>query len=232
MAGHAAQATSIRTMLFCKLGSYTGKTTNQSPENHSGKEPPSTRELVEGANLFFNEFEDPVILLVTHRVGEVGNPSWGSERLAQYQLDAKPFLDVNWRMADLDWTREDWRFLARRNASALLTTAEGRAEYEREFKDAPLLLDTKQQTAKQEDGADRYNAERFDLLPERRMCKSHGSVLRIQQLEARQYFNTAGGNVEQSWPATVRSFGCFFCLCSASCRSFAPSLCQVGDFDI
>ena len=115
---------------------------NQPPENYRGKEPPSTKELVEGANLFLNEFEDLVMLLATHRVDETGDPSWSSERRAQYQLDAKRFLEVTRRMADLDWTREDWRFLARRNASALLAAAGGRAEYEREFKDAASLVDT------------------------------------------------------------------------------------------
>ena len=56
----------------------------------------------------------------------------------------------------------------RRNASALFATAAGRAEYEREFKDAPLLMDTRQQTAKLEDGADRYNAERLERLARER----------------------------------------------------------------
>ena len=105
-----------------------------------------------------------MLLLQTHRVDEEGDPSWSAERLAQYQQDAKRFLEVTRRMADLEWTREDWRFLARRNASALLASAAGRAEYEREFKDAPLLMDTRQQTAKLEDGADRYNADRLERL--------------------------------------------------------------------
>ena len=66
--------------------------------------------------------------------------------------------------ADLDWTREDWRFLAKRNASAILTTAEGREVYQREFQDALLLMDTRKATAGQEDGADRYNAQRLERL--------------------------------------------------------------------
>ena len=163
-AGHLAQAAPIGDDPVFKPGGYSGKSTNRAPEGYRVKEPPTTKALMDDANLFLTEFEDVVMLLETHRVDEDGEPGWSEERLAQYRQDAKRFLEVTRRMADLEWTREDWRFLARRNASALLSTAEGRAEYEREFKDAPLLMDTRQQTAKQEDGADRYNAERLERL--------------------------------------------------------------------
>ena len=46
----------------------------------------------------------------------------------------------------------------------LLSTAEGRATYDREFKDAPLLFDGKKRNARGEDGADRYNGERLEQL--------------------------------------------------------------------
>ena len=101
------------------------------------------------------------MLLDTHRVEE-GDPRWSEERRARYQQDARRFLEVIRRMADFEWTREDWRFPARRNASFLLSTAEERIEYEREFTDALLRMDTRQQTAKQDDGADRYNAVRLE----------------------------------------------------------------------
>ena len=114
--------------------------------------------------MFLNDFRGVVMLLAAHRVDEEGDPSWSSERLAQYQQDAKRFLDVTRRMADLDWTHEEWRFLGRRKASAVPAAAGCRAECEREFKDAPLPTDTKQQTAKQEDGTDRYNSERLERL--------------------------------------------------------------------
>ena len=104
------------------------------------------------------------MLLETHRVDEEGDPSWSTERLAQYQRDAQEFLQVTRRMADLEWTRADWRFLAKRNASALLATADGRDVYQRLFQDAPLLMDTRRTTARQEDGADRYNAQRLERL--------------------------------------------------------------------
>ena len=44
-------------------------------------------------------------------------------------------------MADLEWTWQDWQFLAKRNKRTLLSSAEGKATYDREFKDAPLLFD-------------------------------------------------------------------------------------------
>ena len=120
LAGHLAQATPIGDDPVFKPGGYTGKSTNRPPENYRGPDPPTTKELVERANLFLREFEDVVMLLETHRVDEGGDPSWSDDRRTQYQRDAKRFLEVTRRMADLGWTREDWRFLARRNASALL----------------------------------------------------------------------------------------------------------------
>ncbi len=164
LAGHLAQAAPIADDPVYKTGPYKGKGLNKPPDNYRGEPPPSLAELVERARLFLEEFEDVVQLLETHRVDEDGDKSWSEERRAQYQRDAQEFLKVTRRMADLEWTRADWRFLAKRNASALLATAEGRAVYEREFKDAPLLVDTKKATARQEDGADRYNAERLERL--------------------------------------------------------------------
>ena len=67
-------------------------------------------------------------------------------------------------MADLEWTRQDWQSLAKRNKHLLLSTAGVRATFDREFKDAPLLLDGKKRNARGEDGADRYNAERLERL--------------------------------------------------------------------
>ena len=53
-------------------------------------------------------------------------------------------------MADLEWTRQDWQFLAKRNKRTLLSSAEGKATYDREFKDAPLLFDGKKRNARGE----------------------------------------------------------------------------------
>ena len=137
---------------------------NKPPDNYSGPQPPSVADFVDKARLFLDEFQDVAMLLEPHRVDESGDATWSDARRAQYQRDAQRFMQVTRRMADLEWTREDRRFLASRNASALLSTDEGRAVYEREFKDAPLLMDTKTPTARQEDGADRYNAERLERL--------------------------------------------------------------------
>ena len=116
------------------------------------------------ARVFLSEFDDVVALLETHRVDEEGSKAWSPERLARYQADAKEFLAVTRRMADLEWSRADWEFLARRNASRLLATAEGRKVYDEEFKDAPLLMDTRATTAQQQAGADAYNRERLERL--------------------------------------------------------------------
>ena len=70
-------------------------------------------------------------------------------------------------MADLDWDREDWRWLSKRNKRNLLCTAAGRNEYEREFGNALLLMDGKRRNAKGEDGADAYNAEELERLSAR-----------------------------------------------------------------
>ena len=164
LAGHLAQAAPIGDDPVYKEGPYKGKGLNKPPDNYSGPEPPSVADFVDKARLFLDEFQDVAMLLETHRVDESGDATWSDARRAQYQRDAQRFLQVTRRMADLEWTREDRRFLASRNASALLSTEEGRAVYEREFKDAPLLMDTKKPTARQEDGADRYNAERLERL--------------------------------------------------------------------
>ena len=62
-------------------------------------------------------------------------------------------------MAFLERTRQDWQFLAKRDKRLLLSTDGGRAAYEREFKDAPLLFDGEKRSARGENGADRYNEE-------------------------------------------------------------------------
>ena len=103
------------------------------------------------------------MLLNTHRAAEDGDKSWSVER-QRYRLDAQRFLAVARRMADLEWTREDWRWLSTRNARSLLTTEERRAVYEREFRDAPLLMDGKKTNMRGEDGADRNNKDRLEQL--------------------------------------------------------------------
>ena len=90
--------------------------------------------------------------------------SWSVGRRERYRLDAQRFLAVTRRMADLEWTREDWRWLSTRNARSLLTTEEGRAVYERDFRDAPLLMDGKKTNMRGEDGADRNNKDRLEQL--------------------------------------------------------------------
>ena len=87
-------------------------------------------EFVNDARLFVQGFEDVALLLNTHRVDEDGDETWPAERREAYKGNAQKFLEVTRRMADLEWTRQDWQFLAKRNKRTLLSTAEGRATLE------------------------------------------------------------------------------------------------------
>ena len=137
---------------------------NKPPDNYTGPEPKTVADFVNDARLFLQEFDDVALLLNAHRVDEDGDETWSAERREAYKANAQKFLEVTRRMADLEWTRQDWQFLAERNKRTLLSSAEGKATYDREFKDAPLLFDGKKRNARGEDGADRYNAERLEQL--------------------------------------------------------------------
>ena len=98
-AGHLAQAAPIGDDPVYKSGPYTGKGLNTPPKGYSGKEPPTYESFLRDARVFL---EDVAMLMETHRVDEAGDPSWSAERLAQYQRDAKTFLEVTRRIADLE----------------------------------------------------------------------------------------------------------------------------------
>ena len=167
MAGHLAQAQPIGDDPVFKTGPYTGKGLNRPPKGRDVPEAPDLKTLSEAGRLFLDEFEDVSILRATHRVDLEGEKHWSGERKARYGQDAQRFLEVTRRMADLEWDRDNWRRFSKRNKRNLLSTAEGRAEYEREFANALLLMDVKQRTAKGEDGADAYNSEELDRLSTR-----------------------------------------------------------------
>ena len=139
--------------------------------------------MVSDARFFLQVFDDVALLRNTDRMDEDGDESWSVERRQAYKANARKFLEVTRRMADLEWTRQDWQFLAKRNKRTLLSSAEGKATYDREFKDAPLLFDGKKRNARGEDGADRYNAERLEqLLRETESCLP---ILGIRALHVR-----------------------------------------------
>ena len=181
LAGHLAQAAPIGDDPLYKPGRYQGKGVNKPPDNYRGPAPKTLAEFVDTARLFLAEFEDVALLLNTHRVDEDGDKSWSAGRRERYRLDAQRFLAVTRRMADLEWTREDWRWLSTRNARSLLTTEEGRAVYEREFRDAPLLMDGKKTNMRGEDGADRNNKDRLEQLSR----ESRRPILAIKALHQR-----------------------------------------------
>ncbi len=181
LSGHLAQAAPIGGDALYKPGGYKGRGLNKAPDNYSGPTPKTLAEFVNDARLFLFEFEDVALLRATHRVEHEGDKSWPEERRARYRHDADKFLEVTRRMADLEWTRPDWQWVAQRNKRTLLMTEEGRATYEREFKDAPLLFDGKKRNARGEDGADHYNAERLERLSR----ESGLPILGIRALHAR-----------------------------------------------
>ena len=88
---------------------------NKPPGNYGGAERETLAEFVSYAGLFLQEFDDVALLLHTHRVDEDGDESWSEERRDAYRANARKFLEVTRRMADLEWTRQDWQFLAKRN---------------------------------------------------------------------------------------------------------------------
>ena len=164
LSGHLAQAPPIGDEPIYKTGAYTGKALNKPPTGDSGPGAKSHADFVAMSQLFLQEFEDVAMLLRTHRVDDTGDVNWTRERRAQYKADADRFLEVTSRMADLEWTRDDHAWLAKRNLSSLLTTHLGRETVHREFEDAILLMDTRKTTSTGQDGADRYNDDRLRKL--------------------------------------------------------------------
>ena len=104
------------------------------------------------------------MLLGCHRRDAEGHPSWSAERRAKHRADSERFQTILDRMADLDWSREDHAWLARRTQGAMCATAAGRELFEREFKDAPYLMDGKRTNQQGHDGADHYNEQRLREL--------------------------------------------------------------------
>jgi hypothetical protein len=89
-----------------------------------------------------------------------------SETRALYAEDAAKFLQYTRCMADCTWSPAQWNWLAHRNRSVLQETLEGRARLKRLDK-APLLMDTRVDTAAGQVGADRLNELRLQQLAAR-----------------------------------------------------------------
>ena len=166
LAGHLAQAQPIGDDSLCKEGAYVakaGKGLNKPPKGREDEGAPSVADFSNSGQLFMDEFlgsgGDVVYLRECHRLDEAGEPGWSDSRVAKYKADARRFKDVLDRMADLEWTREDRDWLAQRSLGSLLSTPEGRETYEREFKDAPILMDGKKTNRHGDDGADQYNEQ-------------------------------------------------------------------------
>ena len=83
-------------------------------------------------------------------------------------------------MADLKWTPDEHRWLARRNRTALASSEAGRKELER-FEDAPILMTTRQVNKQGEDSADQFNARRLEALSGLAAMqeKPHGAIVLV-----------------------------------------------------
>ena len=164
LSGHAAQLKAVgddRLWRRWKNGVYGGGALNRCPK---GGIPggPHPRTFVQDTQLFMREFEDVAMLLQPHRLDD-GHDRMSPEERGRYRFEADEFMRVTRAMADLRWTPEQHRWLARRNRTFLASTEAGRKELER-FQDAPILMTTRQVNKRGEDSADQFNARRLEEL--------------------------------------------------------------------
>ena len=103
-----------------------------------------------------------VLLRQVHR-HSADNDAISPDARVEYRADAARFLEVMRGMADLTWTREEHRWLSKRNRTTLQQTAAGREELEK-FKSAPLLMDGRKDRVTGEVGAIRINALKLEQL--------------------------------------------------------------------
>ena len=122
--GHPAQIRMVGDDYWWKPGPYTGKAKNLPPRQSEGPEDaPKPEDLVAQARLFLAEFEDVVILQKLQRLDEDGDDSMTPAERTRYKQEAQRWRGVTGRMADLEWSEEDWAWLSQRNRSVLVTTA-------------------------------------------------------------------------------------------------------------
>ena len=118
---------------------------------------PPPGDLVDDGRLLRAECEDVVILRGMHRRDDGKGIADETER-KNYCEEADEFVRVCRRMADCEWTRQEHAWLSQRNKSVLMSTEEGRKEYE-SLKDGILLMDGQKRNAAGKDGAQQLNAK-------------------------------------------------------------------------
>ena len=116
--------------------------------------------------MLLNEFQDAVILKRVRRIETEQSGVRDSSSAAQYAADAERFLSVTAGMAECEWSVEDHAWLRLRQRSVLNRTASGR-EALKDFEDAPILMDTRRKTMRQDDGADQVNQAELLRVAER-----------------------------------------------------------------
>ena len=140
-------------------GSYSGAAKKPDDGPHPG-------DLVDLGMTLRDECEDVVILRGMHRRDDGKHISDEVER-KKYCEEADEFVRVCRRMADCEWTRQEHAWLSQRNKSVLMSTEEGRKEYDA-LKDGILLMDGQKRNAEGKDGAQQLNARELRVLAQKR----------------------------------------------------------------
>ena len=140
-------------------GSYSGAAKKPDDGPHPG-------DLVDLGLTLRDECEDVVILRGMHRRDDGKHISDEVER-KKYCEEADEFVRVCRRMADCEWTRQEHAWLSQRNKSVLMSTEEGRKEYDA-LKDGILLMDGQKRNAEGKDGAQQLNARELRVLAQKR----------------------------------------------------------------
>ena len=83
-----------------------------------------------------------MLLAQRHRLVDPEKADVPEEQRDAFVSDAARFREVTDRMSDLSWTEDDYKWLAKRNRSAILKEPGGEDEVKK-FMGAPLLMDTR-----------------------------------------------------------------------------------------
>jgi len=163
-AGDLRQATPIGDSSIFVEGPYTGLGLNKPADGERPDDAPSMEQLTARGLGLRNEMEDVVFLRRVFRLdtGSASGAAGAGGAADEYALEAQKFKEVMLRFADLTWTREDYKWLCKRNRSRLLMTEEGREQLKlfegwAEGHAAPVLMDTRVDAAAGDHGADRVN---------------------------------------------------------------------------
>ena len=137
------------------------------PKNASGTPEGawSTKKLVRMGMNVRNCFDDVVLLRQVHRFADE-KAGLSESQQEKYKKDAARFLETTRGLADCSWKPADHAWLSQRNRSVLQQTAEGREQL-REFENAPLLMDGRQDRVTGEVGAIRINQLKLEQLSAR-----------------------------------------------------------------